>query len=622
MKRIIRLALLLAAVAPACIAAAPGREAAGIDAPPRYGENVSFRLDPALIPDGLPEGETPVLQVYARLPDPPLEVPMNLTAGFWRAWYVLKDTSIKALFFTFETVDSAGTRSRPDLGQDLFDAPVLNAAGRPVFGAYEAIGISYTGISNLRPEDLEQAMEAFRRELRFYPGNYSARLLLASGRLKKNGFDDATRRSIEAEIDSVLSAGKDRESAVQFAIGAYRMMGRTEKVQALEKSQIDRDPKGDLAGRKRFTEILGTEDADARRRSLEQFLLDFPGSAFTEPALGQIVSAAIEKGDASAMSTAGDRLLRQATTLTGAHGLAGLAGVFADLGIEPDRALSYAERAMEIARLESAAGGGAPDAADEREEAESRFLAVLGWVHVQRGEIVAAIAELQEAVKGPLQAKAFYHLGVALEKAGRREDALVQYGRAAAFSGTIGDEAYTAFRSLWKTTGRDTLLADASLDEQVRWIETASRERILSRRSVRSAPDFLLEDVRGGRVRLSDQQGNVVLLCFWASWSASSRKLMAALDELAGQYGRSILFLTVAMDRDRTDVRSTVRKENVVLPVLLNSGTEQAFRLGGVPAIFLIDREGRIQFSHMGFRKDINSILSVEIDDLLGATAL
>ncbi|MBN2200787.1 redoxin domain-containing protein [bacterium] len=622
MKSIIRFALVFAALVPACIGADSGSGAAGIDAPPRYGENVSFRLDPALIPDGLAEGETPVLQVFPRLPDPPFEISMTPATGLWRAWYSLKDTSIKALFFTFETVDSAGTRTRPDLGQDLYDAPVVDAAGRPVFGAYETIGISYTGISSLRPEDLDKAIEAFRRELRFHPDNYSVRLLLASARLKKSGFDEGTRRSVESEIDSVLAAGKDRESAIRFAVSAFRMMGRTEKAEALEKTQIQRDPKGDLAARKRFTQILGIEDADERIKSLERFVADFPGSSFAEPALVQIVSAVIEKGDGRAMAAAGDRLLRGAATLTGAHGLAGLAGVFADLGIEPDRALSCAGRAMEILASEKTASGGSAEAAEEREEAESRFRAVLGWVHVQRGEIVPAVAELQQAVKGPLQGKAFYHLGIALEKAGRREDALVQYGRAAAFSGAVGDAAYAAFRALWKNTGRDTLLADASLDEQARWVENASRERILGRRSVRPAPDFLLEDARGGRVRLSDQRGNVVLLCFWASWSQSSMKLMEELDALAGQYGRSILFLTVAMDRNKTDVRSAARKNSIVLPVLLNSGLEQTYRLSGVPALFLIDRDGRIHFSHMGFRRDINSILAVEIDDLLGATAL
>ncbi|MDM7925832.1 MAG: redoxin domain-containing protein [bacterium] len=622
MKSMIRFALVFAAIVPACIGADSGREAAGIDAPPRHGENIAFRLNPALIPDGLAEGETPMLQVFPRLPDPPFEIPMTRTTGLWRAWYGLKDTSIKAIFFAFVTVDSSGTRTRPDLGQDLFDAPVVDAAGRPVYGAYEAIGISHTGISDLRPENLSLAIEAFRRELRFHPDNYSGRLLLASARLKNSDFSEAARRSVEAEIDSVLASGKDRESAVRFAASAYRMMGRTEKAEALEKSLADRDPKGDLAARKRFTQILGIEDRDERIRSLERFVADFPGSPFVEPALSQIVSAVIETGDSRAMAAAGDRLLRGASTLTGAHGLAGLAGVFADLGIEPDRALSYAGRAMEILAAEKAAGGGSAEAAEEREEAESRFRAVLGWVHVQRGEIVPAVSELQEAVKGPLQGKAFYHLGIALEKAGRLEDALVQYGRAAAFSGDVGDAAYAAFRSLWKNTGRDTLLADASLDEQARWVETASRERILARRSVRPAPDFLLEDARGGRVRLSDQQGNVVLLCFWASWSQSSMKLMEELDALAGQYGRSILFLTVAMDRNKTDVRSAVRKNDIVLPVLLNSGMEQAYRLSGVPAVFLIDRDGRIHFTHMGFRRDINSILSVEIDDLLGATAL
>jgi peroxiredoxin len=139
---------------------------------------------------------------------------------------------------------------------------------------------------------------------------------------------------------------------------------------------------------------------------------------------------------------------------------------------------------------------------------------------------------------------------------------------------------------------------------------------------VRDAADFLLDDARGGQVRLSDQRGNVVLLCFWSTWSASSVRLLEALGTLTEQYGQNVLFLTVAMDRDRATVRSFLRREQPALHVLYNDGLEKAYRLEGVPAVFLVDREGRIQFSHKGFRKDIASILSIEIDDLLGATSL
>jgi hypothetical protein len=208
------------------------------------------------------------------------------------------------------------------------------------------------------------------------------------------------------------------------------------------------------------------------------------------------------------------------------------------------------------------------------------------------------------------------HYAEALERAGRKEDALAWFGRAAAFSGPVGDAAYEAFKVTWKTAGKDTLQMDSFLNEQAQWVEKASRDRILERKP------------KGGRIsgcRTAAADGCIEhQRTRYCSVSGHVEQIFAGAAQVARTPDKSVrqaCFLTVAMDLDPDAVRQFARKEGLILPVLLNDGQERLYKLEGVPMIFLIDRNGEIRFTHRGYRKDINSILSVELEDILGATA-
>jgi peroxiredoxin len=601
------------------VSAARAQDSGFLASPPRIGSAASFKVDPAEV-ESFGDARSVVLNLYTDLLEPPDTLSMKLLHMSWRASYTPSDTSIKALFYDFTVESRAGEKSRVRPDQGLWDAMVVDGSGKPVFGAHQAIALSYSGSNEYRPENLDRMSAELGAELRQYPGNYAARTLRYSVWLKKQAFSADIKRRIALEVDSLLTLPGDRAPVMNFAIGVYRLLGENDKAQVLEKSLIAQNPGGDRAAMKRFSDIVKIEDAARRMTALDGFLADFPGSRMTEPALAQAAASAIELNDTTAMIRSGDRLLQAAVTIAGANGLAGIAGVFADGRFELDRAQAYAGKALDLVRSSSPAAG--TDRAEERLNAEAQYRDVLGWVLLQRDQISGALSELQESAKNRLQVKTFVHYAEALQRAGRREDAAVWFGRAAAFSGAVGDAAYESFKIAWKAAGKDTTLMDAFLNEQAQWVEKASREKILAEKAGRPAPDFRLQDIRGGWVRLSDQKGNAVLLCFWGTWSKSSQALLKSLERLTDQYGQSVLFLTVAMDQDPAEVSQFVRKEGLILPVLLNDGQERLYKLEGVPMIFLIDRNGEIRFTHKGFRKDINSILSVELEDLLGATAL
>lgn len=112
------------------------------------------------------------------------------------------------------------------------------------------------------------------------------------------------------------------------------------------------------------------------------------------------------------------------------------------------------------------------------------------------------------------------------------------------------------------------------------------------------APDFTLEQLNGGNLKLSDLRGKAVLLNFWATWCGPCKIETPWLVEMQNQYGnQGLQVIGVAMDDSGKDEISKFAKDmGVNYPVLLGKeavGEEY----GGVPALpesFFIGRDGKI----------------------------
>jgi cytochrome c biogenesis protein CcmG/thiol:disulfide interchange protein DsbE len=135
------------------------------------------------------------------------------------------------------------------------------------------------------------------------------------------------------------------------------------------------------------------------------------------------------------------------------------------------------------------------------------------------------------------------------------------------------------------------------------------------------APDFTLQDANGTSVKLSDYKGKVVLLNFWATWCGPCALEIPWFEEFEQQYkSRGFEVLGVSMDEDGWKaVKPYVTEHKVNYRVVLgNDSVTQLY--GGVdslPTSFLVDRNGRIAFVHVGLAgKDE---YQNEIQNLLGS---
>ena len=118
------------------------------------------------------------------------------------------------------------------------------------------------------------------------------------------------------------------------------------------------------------------------------------------------------------------------------------------------------------------------------------------------------------------------------------------------------------------------------------------------------APSFTLKNLRGGKARLSDYKGKVVLINLWATWCAPCRAEMPELVRLQKEYkarGLQILGVTYP-DEPRTTVRRIVRKYKLNYPVIF--GTREfleSYQIGEImPVTVVVDGAGNIRERILG----------------------
>lgn len=120
----------------------------------------------------------------------------------------------------------------------------------------------------------------------------------------------------------------------------------------------------------------------------------------------------------------------------------------------------------------------------------------------------------------------------------------------------------------------------------------------------RPSPDFLLPDLKGNVVRLSDLRGKVRLLNFWATWCPPCVKEMPSLERLYRRFRtRPFEVIAVSMDVGGVKpVREFIEKGKFTFRVLHDAKgrTEKPFGLRGLPISYVIDHRGRMVAGAIG----------------------
>jgi peroxiredoxin len=134
------------------------------------------------------------------------------------------------------------------------------------------------------------------------------------------------------------------------------------------------------------------------------------------------------------------------------------------------------------------------------------------------------------------------------------------------------------------------------------------------------APEWTLPDLDSNMIKLEDYQGELVLLDFFYKACYPCMKAIPALQSLHEKYGDQGFKLIGIDPYDSLEegIAEFLEKRGVTYTVVLGGkDVAKSYRVSGYPTVYLIDQEGKVVFTQVGYGDDTEKKLEEVIKDHL-----
>jgi peroxiredoxin len=138
-------------------------------------------------------------------------------------------------------------------------------------------------------------------------------------------------------------------------------------------------------------------------------------------------------------------------------------------------------------------------------------------------------------------------------------------------------------------------------------------------------PEITLKDVNGKMINVGDysRSGKITIISFWATWCTPCKKELSNINELLddwkSKYGIELVAVSTDNSRNVPKVKPFVDGQGWTFDCLLdvNEDLKRALNAPFIPFTVLLDKEGKIAYTHTGYIEGDEFMLEDKIKKLV-----
>ena len=135
------------------------------------------------------------------------------------------------------------------------------------------------------------------------------------------------------------------------------------------------------------------------------------------------------------------------------------------------------------------------------------------------------------------------------------------------------------------------------------------------------APDFTVTMLDGREYTLSELRGNVVMICFWATWCPPCRQELAHLQEGVIDHfaGEKFVVLPISRGEQREVVEKFITDMGYTFGVGLDSDRAiyDLYASNYIPRTFIVNKQGKVVYRNAGYDETIAQEVNAAITKAL-----
>jgi thiol-disulfide isomerase/thioredoxin len=535
-----------------------------------------------------------------------VETPMAKSGRMWKASFKLQQADARFLLHQFVAGDL-----KDDNAEKGWSTMVVGADGKTLRAAHywRAAVLAFGGYMGYKfQKDVPAAKAELALERKMYPEDYSAVNLAWYLETNPTPTEAGTAR-VKKELGNALRLFRKNDDALPMILVWFDQVGEQKKADSLRKVFIAENPRGKVAA---ATHIMGlsTEHDPAKKiRLLEQHVSGF--NLKEEETLAdkrQLVLLYAQTGDFDK----GYGVLKSSPNSDPAL-YKNVVAPMIEKGNGLDKALTWITEGIDILRKQDEVSKPPSIPLDDWKQSHAVTLASLlqvrGQVSSKSGKKDQAEADFAEAYALTKGADLSINLNfVDAYLATNKNPNAVDIGLECIRKGRSNLAIIEKFKAAFKNVHGSL----AGYDKAVQQAKTAEQTQMLKSGLNKPAPDFSLKDLDGATLNLSEMRGKVVVVNFWATWGSGCKEALAQLQKVyeAYQYYRTVSFVTINTTENAAGaardalVKKSMAGMKCTIPVGLDEvpGMAEKYGIEGIPITYVIDKNGKIQFKHIGFK--------------------